>query len=136
MTRAPLNRLRALNTSGPRTQRVARRNKRAERDIARERIARLVRLADEALAAKRPDRATRYADLAWRVKTTYQLRDTPIDGRRCRRCGAFLSAATARIRLREGIRITTCLACGAVRRRVLAARRPAGEGLPTHRPPL
>ncbi|HET6405529.1 MAG TPA: ribonuclease P [Candidatus Thermoplasmatota archaeon] len=100
-----------------------RRNKRAERDIARERVHRLVELAEKALAAQRPDRAARYGELAWRVKTTYQLRQTPIDGRRCRRCGAFLSAATSRVRIRDGVRITTCLSCGGIRRRPLRGRR-------------
>ena len=122
MSRAPLNRLRALNTASRRSAPVARRNKRAERDIARERVSRLVELAEQTLAARRPDRAARYAELAWRIKTTYQLRATAIDGRRCRSCGAFLSSTTARVRLRDGVRITTCLACGAVRRRPLAAR--------------
>ncbi|HVM46046.1 MAG TPA: ribonuclease P [Candidatus Thermoplasmatota archaeon] len=101
------------------------RDKRGERQIARERVARLVALAEQAVAAQRPERAHRYAELAWRVKTTYQLRGCAIDGRRCRSCGAFLSGATSRVRLRDGVRVTTCLACGAVRRRPLALRRPA-----------
>lgn len=108
---------------------MARRNKRAERDVARERVARLVELAEQALVAKRPDRAARYGELAWRVKTTYQLRQSAIDGRRCRACGAFLSAATSRVRIRAGVRITTCLACGAVRRKVLTAH--VGTHVPT-----
>ena len=99
-----------------------RRNKNAEREIARERVARLVALAEEALVAKKPERAARYGELAWAVKTTYQLRRTAIDGRRCRSCGAFFAAGTARVRLRDGMRITTCMACGAVRRRPLMAR--------------
>lgn len=96
-----------------------RRDKRSEREIARERVARLVELAERALVAGRPDRAQRYGEIAWRVKTRYQLRGTPIDARRCRACGAFLSAATSHVRIRDGIRITTCLACGAARRRPL-----------------
>lgn len=99
---------------------MARRNKREERDIARERVERLVGLADAAIVAGRLDRAARYGELAWRVKTTYQLRKTAIDGRRCRACGAFFSGATRRVRVRDGIRVTTCLACGAVRRRPLS----------------
>lgn len=102
---------------------MARRNKRQEKDVAFERVDRLALLADAALAAGRVDRANRYADLAWRVKTTYQLRGSAIDGRRCRSCGAFLAPSTARVRLRDGKRVVTCLACGAARRRVLAARK-------------
>ncbi|HUR70200.1 MAG TPA: hypothetical protein VM370_13230 [Candidatus Thermoplasmatota archaeon] len=116
---------------------MARRNKREERDVALARIARLVALAEQALAAERPDRVARYCELAWAVKTTYQLRGTAIDGRRCRRCGAFFSSRTVRVRVRDGVRVTTCLACGSIRRRPLAPRpsartlaRPAepGEG--------
>ena len=99
-----------------------RRNKNAERDIARERIARLVTLAEVALVANKPERAARYGELAWAIKTTYQLRKTAIDGRRCRGCGAFFSVGTVRVRLRDGMRITTCLACGMVRRRPLPPR--------------
>lgn len=80
-------------------------------------------LADEAVRQGRPDRAARYGELAWRVKTTYQLRSTPIDKRRCRACGAFLSGRTMRVRVRDGIRVTTCLACGATRRRPLRSRK-------------
>lgn len=104
---------------------MARRNKGEERAIARERIDRLVALADAATLTKRMDRAARYCELAWAVKTRYQLRGTAIDGRRCRACGAFLAPGTMRVRLREGHRSVTCLACGATRRRPLGgARKP------------
>ena len=96
---------------------MARRNKQEERGIARERVERLVALADAAVLAKRADRAARYGELAWAVKTRYQLRKTAIDGRRCRACGAFLAPGTMRVRLREGHRSVTCLACGQTRRR-------------------
>lgn len=102
---------------------MARRNKGAERAIAIERIVRLVALAEEAARAERQDRADRYADLAWRVKTTYQLRGTPLDGRVCRACRAFLvPGRSARVRLTGGRRSVTCLRCGTVRRRVLSTR--------------
>lgn len=99
-----------------------RRDKKGEREIARERVTRLVELAEKALVGGRADRAARYGELAWRVKTTYQLRGTAIDGRRCRACGAFFGAGNSRVRIREGVRIVTCLACGAVRRRALGGR--------------
>ena len=102
--------------------RMARRDKAQERAIARERVARLVELAEAALRAGRADRADRYADLAWRVKTTYQLRGTPLDGRVCRKCRAFLvPGRSSRVRLTGGRRSVTCLRCGTVRRKVLAA---------------
>lgn len=96
---------------------MARRNKREERDIARERVERLVTLADAAVLGKRADRAARYCELAWSVKQRYQLRKTAIDGRRCRACGAFLAPGTMRVRLREGQRSVTCLGCNVTRRR-------------------
>jgi ribonuclease P protein subunit RPR2 len=100
---------------------VARRNKGEERDVARARVARLVDLAQEALRADRRDRADRYALLGWRIKTRYQLRATPLDARVCRGCFAFLQpGVTARVRIRDGRRVTTCLACGRVRRKVLS----------------
>ena len=108
---------------------MARRNKAQERAIARERVERLVALAEEATRAGRRDRADRYADLAWRVKTTYQLRGSPIDARACRACRAFLvPGRTARVRLTGGRRSVTCLACGHVRRKVLAPPRDEAPG--------
>lgn len=105
---------------------MARRNKAEEKAIAFERVARLVELAEQALREGRPARAHRYAELAWRVKTTYQLRGSRIDGRACRACHAFLHpGATARVRLTEGKLSVTCLACGHVRRRPLHPARAA-----------
>lgn len=101
---------------------MARRNKREERDIAHARVERLVELASAAAKGARTERADRYARLAWRIKTTYQLRPSAIDQRACRACGAFLSAATSRVRIRDGVRVTTCLACGKIRRKVLPPR--------------
>lgn len=107
---------------------MARRDKGAERAIARERVERLIALAVEALRQGHGARADRYAEMAWRLKTTYQLRSSPIAERRCRACGAFLQpGVTARVRLTGGRRSVTCLACGAVRRKVLKARRVADE---------
>lgn len=111
---------------------MARRNKGEEREIAAERIERLVALAEEAVLDARLDRANRYAELAWRVKTRYQMRRSALDGRICRGCLAFLRpGATSRVRLRQGRRVTTCLACGAVRRKVLSeGARSAVDGRP------
>ena len=103
-----------------------RRDKKEERAIAHDRIARLVELADAAVKSGHPERADRYADLGWRVKTTYQLRGTALDGRVCRQCRAFLSAGTMRVRLQAGHRSVTCLRCGAVRRRPLKATKTPG----------
>ena len=102
---------------------MARRNKGAEKSIAHERVDRLVELATLALREGRPERAHRYAELAWRIKLTYQLRGSGIDGRACRACRAFQQpGATCRVRLNEGHLSVTCLRCGHVRRRPLGAR--------------
>lgn len=107
---------------GPAWGGVARRDKALEKEIARERIERLVALADQALRVGLLGRAMRYGDLAWRIKTTYQLRGSPVDGRLCRACHAFLGPGTMRVRLTRGKRSVTCLRCGAVRRRPLGSR--------------
>jgi len=106
---------------------LARRDKRGEKEVARQRVARLVELAEAAILAGRQDRADRYAKLAWRVKTTYQLRGSAIDKRLCRACQAFRSAATSRARVRDGVRVVTCLVCGDVSRRPLGPRRGGGN---------
>lgn len=96
-----------------------RRDKGRERALAEERIAQLVALAGEAGRAGRWDRAHRYAEIAHLLSLKHEL-GTPaaLRGRVCRACRAFLvPGATARVRLREGKRVTTCLRCGAVRRR-------------------
>ena len=104
---------------------MVRRNKGEERAIARDRIAGLITLADDAMRAGRDDLAHRYADLAWRIKTTYQLRQSGIEPRICRACKAFLvPGRTSRVRLAGGTRVTTCLRCGAVRRKALTGARP------------
>jgi ribonuclease P protein subunit RPR2 len=103
---------------------VVRRNKGEERAIARERIAKLVTLADDAMRARRDDLAHRYAELAWALKTTYQLRQCGIEPRICRACKAFLvPGRTSRVRIAGGVRVTTCLRCGAIRRKVLTGAR-------------
>ena len=107
---------------------MARRNKGEEKSIAHERVERLILLAGEALREGKTERADRYAELAWRLKLTYQLRGSAVEGRACRACHAFLQpGATCRVRLNEGKLSVTCLGCGHVRRRVLGAPR-AGPG--------
>ncbi|MFA5860575.1 MAG: RNAase P [Candidatus Thermoplasmatota archaeon] len=97
---------------------MARRNKGEERTIAKLRVERLVKLAVDALRSQHEDRAHRYAEHAWRLKTAYKLRGSAIDGRVCRKCHAFLQPGrTSRVRLTGGKRTTTCLRCGAMRRR-------------------
>lgn len=98
---------------------MVRRNKSEEREVAEARILRLLELAERAVRAGRADRANRYAELAWRIKTRYQVTGSGMETSVCRACHAFLQpGATARVRLTGGRRSVTCLACGAVRRKV------------------
>lgn len=116
---------------------MARRDKKGEREIARERVSTLVALADAAIRTSHVERAHRYAELAWRVKTKYQLRRTGIEPRICRACFAFLApGSTARVRLTRGKRTTTCLRCGNVRRHAItsARSRPGAPAAPRGAP--
>lgn len=100
-----------------------RRDKGAERRIASERVGRLVELGEEALRRGRPARADRYAELAWRIKLRYQLDASPLQGRVCRACHAYLlPGLSSRTRLTGGRVSTTCLRCGTTRRRPLRPR--------------
>ncbi|MHB8603670.1 MAG: ribonuclease P protein component 4 [Thermoplasmatota archaeon] len=101
-----------------------RRDKSRERDIAAERIRVLMREAESAARAARPDRANRYALLARKLAMKHELGSTrEMRGKICRACNGFLApGVTSRVRLTGGRITTTCLQCGNVRRRPMAAR--------------
>lgn len=114
-----------------------RRNKNQERGIARERVLRLEELAAAAFRSHRADRAARYGYLAGRIGRKYQM-PLPASFRRrlCRSCGAYLvPGTTARVRVRSGIVVTTCLGCNRVMRVPFKPYSPAkgGEGAPPPR---
>ncbi len=95
-----------------------RRNKRLERRIARERVRRLFELAEEAAREGRRGRAHRYVELARKLAMRAQT-GLPSRYRRrvCQGCYAYLHpGSTARVRLRNGVLVTTCEACGHVNR--------------------
>ena len=62
-----------------------------------------------AMAKRRVARARR---LAMKVHLSLQ----GYAARFCRKCNAYLTAVTMRVRVKNGIRIQTCCGCGAVRR--------------------
>lgn len=101
-----------------------RRNKGEEKQTARRRIDRLLTAArSEALGPDR-DLADRHAGLALRVARRHQTGLRPDQKAQvCRRCGAYRTHDSSRVRLRAGKITTTCLRCGAVHRRPLAPRR-------------
>ncbi len=87
------------------------------RDLARQRMDRLFSLA-AAAQDLHPDRSDRYVQIARRIATRTRVRMPPHLKRLfCKRCGCFLSASAARVRLRRGVMTVTCLRCGNVRRR-------------------
>ncbi len=82
--------------------------------------ARMERLLDLAAEAE-PSLASRYARLVWRLGTRHRVRMGPeMKGRFCRRCFGYLTPGkSVRTRVEKGRVVTTCLHCGAVRRRPL-----------------
>jgi len=99
--------------------------------IARERIADLFGLADAEWRRGNPRLSDRYVTLARRVGTRYNLRIPP-EYRElyCRNCSTYWAEGrTVRTRMRDGIRVRTCLLCGAVHRTPTGTRR-AGPRTP------
>ena len=87
------------------------------RDLARQRMERLFSLA-AAEAESHPERSDRYVQIARRISTRTRVRMPQYLKRLfCKHCGCYLSALGRRVRLREGVLTTTCLRCGAQRRR-------------------
>ena len=93
------------------------------RDLALQRMDRLFMLAAAAHAAH-PERSGRYVQIARNISTRTRVR-MPGSLKRlfCRHCGSFLSPAGARVRLCEGVLITTCLLCGEQMRRPYRSRK-------------
>jgi ribonuclease P protein subunit RPR2 len=91
---------------------------------ARERVRELFRLARVEAARGPSPLADRYVALARKVGTRYNVR-LPAEFRElcCRSCSAYwVEGRTVRTRLRAGVRVRTCLVCGAVRRTTVRPR--------------
>lgn len=103
------------------------RRKDEERVIARRRIARLFELAHRRTIEDEPALAERAVRLARRIGMRYQTGLRPDERDRvCRSCNAYLAPGnTARIRVEAGVKKTTCLRCGATRRRPYRAEQKA-----------
>jgi len=82
------------------------------RDLAMQRMERLFSLAAEAHDSH-PERSSRYVHIARQISTRTRVR-MPRHLKRlfCKHCGGYLSASNSRVRLCNGILITTCLGCG------------------------
>lgn len=95
------------------------RQKGIERQVARRRIDRLFELAHgRALSGELP-LADRAVTLARRIAMRYQTGLEPHQRDRvCRTCGRYLApGSSARVRVEDGMRRSTCLACGTTKRR-------------------
>lgn len=87
------------------------------RDLALQRLERLFMLA-AAAHASHPERSDRYVQIARKICTRTRVRmPRPLKRLFCRHCGSFLTASATRVRLSEGVLITTCLLCGEQMRR-------------------
>lgn len=98
--------------------------------IAKERIDDLFALATEEATVPGSPLPTRYVVLARRVGMRYNVRLLPEYAELCcRGCSAFwVEGRTVRSRLRGGVRVRTCLACGRVRRVPFLRRRGVPPG--------
>jgi ribonuclease P protein subunit RPR2 len=87
------------------------------RDLALQRMERLFSLAASVHEAH-PERSRRYVQIACRISTRTRVRmPRPLKRLFCKHCEGFLSPVASRVRLRQGILITTCLSCGGQMRR-------------------
>jgi len=99
---------------------------RGVRTIAVQRIDRLLALAAEEAKKGKEKRSDRYVQLARNVGMRHRVR-IPSDLRMwlCKGCHSFLiPGKSARVRLRKGYIMTTCLKCGMQMRRPYKAPRP------------
>ena len=96
-----------------------RRNKHAERIIARRRIRHLLETARRRLREGETRYAARAVALARRIAMRYQTGLQPHERDQvCRECSSLLAPGkNARVRLRAGAKRITCLECGHTQRR-------------------
>ena len=59
-----------------------------------------------------PERSDRYVEIARSISTRMRIR-IPADLKKmfCKHCGCYLPASGSRVRLQDGVLITTCLKC-------------------------
>jgi len=100
--------------------------------IARERVSDLFALAEREAGNNHPEFADRYVVLARKIGMRYNVRLLREYGELyCRSCSAFwVEGRTVRTRLRNGLRVRTCLRCGRSRRTWVRSPRPPSALLP------
>lgn len=93
------------------------------RDLALQRMERLFVLAEEE-HRNHPERSRRYVEIAKKISTRTRVRMPRLLKRLyCHHCGSYLSPEASRIRLRDGVLITTCTRCEGKMRRPYKPRR-------------
>lgn len=82
-------------------------------EIALERVEKLINMATSVFE-ERPELAHRYVELAWKIKTSYNLRlPKELKLKFCRKCQSlWVPSETCRFRLRSSRIVITCLECG------------------------
>ncbi len=87
------------------------------RDLALQRMERLFVLAEEE-HRNHPERSRRYIEIAKKISTRTRVRMPRLLKRLyCHHCGSYLSPEVSRVRLRDGVLITTCMYCKGMMRR-------------------
>ena len=87
------------------------------RDLALQRMERLFVLAEE-MHRVHPERSKRRISTRTRVRMPRSLKRLY-----CRHCGSYLSPENSRVRLSEGVMVTTCTFCNGQMRRPYKPRR-------------
>lgn len=100
-----------------------RKNSHKSRDLALQRMERLFLLAEEEHRSH-PERSRRYVEIARRISTRTRVRmPCVLKKLYCRHCGSYLSPEGSRVRLRDGVLITTCIHCQGKMRRPYKPRK-------------
>ncbi len=97
---------------------VHRPNKKIAGKIAKERINMLLELAQRRMTEGEEELAKRYVDLALLISKKYNVRiPRNLKYRICKKCHSFLiPGKNARVRLKRGKVVITCLKCGCTKR--------------------
>ncbi len=105
-------------------QRSNRRRPDSELAPARKEVSRLFDEAERYFLAGDKEMAKRRVRAARKAAMKVRLRVPEHNHRFCRKCESYLKqGVNCTVRIRAGIRITRCLECGAVRRKVLKGKK-------------
>jgi ribonuclease P protein subunit RPR2 len=89
--------------------------KRVEQEGARKQVERLFELAEK-MGAREQKLADRYVELARKLASKNRISLRRYNRKHCRKCSAYFTAKTLRVRTRPTAVIYTCLKCGHITR--------------------